>query len=213
MMLFAKVAGGEIVAYPYTIAQLRRDFPAVSFPDAPRSADLSGFGVVPVTMTGRPAESPGVVVVEATPTRVGGEWRQAWTARAETAQELADAKAAALATVDADAEAARLRFITPGAGQSLEYAATEAEARAYIAAPSSDPDAWPWINAERLASGGALTLAQVAQQVVALSAAWRATGAEIKRIRRAAKISIDSASTILAVRSVVDSIVWPTPQQ
>lgn len=210
-MLLAKVASGAIVAYPYTLANLRRDFPAVSFPEMPRAADLSVFGVVPVTMTGRPAEQPGAVVVETDPARVGGEWQQAWTVRAETPQEVAGAKASALAQVDADAEAARLRFITPGAGQSLEYAATEAEARAYLAAPSGAPEDWPWLNAERLAAGGTATLTQVAQQVIALSEAWHAIGAEIKRRRRAAKMAIEAATTAYAVREILDSIEWPAP--
>lgn len=210
-MLLAKVSGGAVVVYPYTVAQLRRDFPTVSFPEAPRAADLSGFGVVPVTITSRPAEQPGVVIVEASPVRVGGEWQQAWNTRVETAQELADAKSQALSDIDRAAEATRLRFITPGAGQSLEYTATEAEARAYLAAPTGDPAEWPWLNAERLASGGVATISAIAQQVVTLAEAWRNTGAEIKRLRRSAKLAVEAAATVYEVRAIVDGVVWPSP--
>jgi hypothetical protein len=211
-MLYARVnAGGLIVEYPYSIAQLRADNPRVSIPLPPSAQDLASFGVVPVLRTGRPAEQPGAVVVEGEPIRIGGEWQQSWNVRAETPPELAAAKAAAAAEIDTAAEAARLLFITPGAGQSLEYAATEAEARAYLAAPTNNPTDWPWLNAERLASGGTMTVAQVAQQVLALATAWRGVGAEIKRIRRAAKVAIESAATIHAVRGVVATVEWPVP--
>jgi hypothetical protein len=210
-MLLAKVSNGAVIAYPYSFAQLRRDYPSVSFPETLTTADLSSFGAVIVTRTGRPADQPGVVVVEAMPERVGGEWQQSWTVHAETPAELAEAKAQALREVDAAAEAARLRFITPGAGQSLEYAATEAEAREYIARPTNDPEDWPWLNAERVAAGGTSTILQVAQQVLEMAAAWRSVGSEIKRTRRTAKIAIESATSVLSVREVVSALDWPSP--
>ena len=210
-MAMAKISGGIVVAYPYTLAELRAEFPATSFPDNVSACDLAEFGVAHVVVTSRPAEGPGEVVEEGLPALVEGEWRQAWAARAETLEELAAAKAAAAAEIDADAEAARLRFITPGAGQSLEYAATEAEVRAYLAAPSGDPEDWPWLNAERLAAGGTATVAEVAQQVLALADAWRITGAEIKRIRRAAKLQVEAATTIAGVRAAVSGAAWPQP--
>lgn len=211
-MLHARVdANGAIVEYPYTIAQLRADNPRVSIPIPPTSQDLAVFGVVPVLRTGRPADQPGAVVVEGEPVRVGGQWQQAWNVRAEIPAELTAAKAAAATEVDAAAESARLLYITGGAGQSMEYAATEAEARAYLAAPSDVPADWPWLNAERLASGETMTIAQVANQVVAMAAAWRNVGAEIKRVRRAAKVSIEAATTIHAVREIVAAVEWPIP--
>lgn len=210
-MLMAKISGDTVAVYPYTRAHLAADFPRTSFPEPLSEGDLP-LGVVRVVYASRPAEQPGVVVEEAAPVRVAGEWWQSWSVRAETPEELAAAKAAAAADVDVQAEAARLRFITPGAGQSLEYSATEAEARAFVAANGAgDPDDWPWINAERLAAGGAATMAQVAQQVLALADAWRATGAEIKRVRRAAKLQVEAATTIAAVRAAVTGAAWPQP--
>ena len=211
-MALAKISGGTVVAYPYTLAQLRADFPATSFPEDVSACDLTEFGAVHVIAASRPAGDPGQAVEEGAPALIEGQWRQTWATRAETPEELVAAKAAAAAEVDAAAEAARLRFITPGAGQSLEYAATEAEARAFVAANGAgDPDDWPWINAERLAAGGAATMAQVAQQVLALADAWRATGAEIKRVRRAAKLQVEAATTIAAVRAAVTGAAWPQP--
>jgi hypothetical protein len=98
-----------------------------------------------------------------------------------------------------------------GAGQSLEYAATEAEAREYIARPTNDPEDWPWLNAERVAAGGTSTILQVAQQVLEMAAAWRSVGSEIKRTRRTAKIAIESATSVLSVREVVSALDWPLP--
>ena len=211
-MAMAKISGGIVVAYPYTLAELRAAFPATSFPDNVSACDLTEFGVAHVAMTSRPAEEPGEVIEEGAPALVEGEWRQTWVGRAETPEELAAAKATASAEVDGQAEATRLRFITPGAGQSLEYAATEAEARAFMAAGGAGaPEAYPWLNAERLAAGGSASLAEVAQQVLALADAWHATGAEIKRIRRAAKLQVEAAATIAAVRAAVAGTDWPLP--
>ena len=119
-MAMAKISGGIVVAYPYTLAELRAEFPATSFPDSALGCDLTEFGVAHVVITGRPAAVPGEVVEEGVPALVEGEWRQTWAARAETPEELAAAKAAALLEIDAAAEAARTRFITPGSGQALE---------------------------------------------------------------------------------------------
>ena len=210
-MLMAKISGDTVAVYPYTRAHLAADFPRTSFPDPLAEGDLP-LGVVRVVYASRPADQPGVVTVEGTPIRVAGEWWQSWSVRPETAGELAAAKAAAAIEIDAQAEAARLRFITPGAGQSLEYAATEAEARAFVAAGAAGaPEAYPWLNAERLATGGGATLAEVAQQVLALADAWRASGAEIKRIRRAAKLQVEAAVTIAAVRAALAGTDWPQP--
>lgn len=211
-MLVKLTAGGDVAAYPYTRAQLLADWPDVGFPDDLTGVDLTEFRAAHVTITGQPTTNPGEVVEEGAPALIEGEWRQTWVARAETLEELAAAKAAAAAKIDADAEAARLRLITPGAGQSLEYAATEAEARAFVAAGGTgEPEAYPWLNAERLAAGGTATVAQVAQQVLALADAWHATGAEIKRIRRSAKLQVEAAATIFAVRVAVAIIDWPQP--
>jgi hypothetical protein len=210
--MLARIVNGVVAEYPYSAAQLRAAFPQTSFPADLCGCDLAAFGAVHVVAVPHPALQPGEAADEGTPALVSGEWRQTWTVRAETPEELAAAKATASAEIDADAEAARLRFITPGAGQSLEYAATEAEARAFVAAGGTgEPEAYPWLNAERLAAGGTATVAQVAQQVLALADAWRASGAEIKRIRRAAKLQVEAATTIAAVRAALAGTDWPQP--
>lgn len=125
-------------------------------------------------------------------------------------------RAQLLAQVDADAEAARLRWITPGMGQMLEYQATEAEARAYLAAgcPAFDPAAHPFLAADRqamMAAGADLPdAATVAHAVIAAADAWRAAAAEIKRLRRAAKLGIAGATSVAQARAAA-LVAWPSP--
>jgi hypothetical protein len=121
-------------------------------------------------------------------------------------------KAAAIIAVDEAAEVARLQFITPGAGQAMEYQSGEAEARAYLADSSPDPANYPFLVAELnalVATGGTPTLAEVAAEVDAQAAAWRAVGSYIKELRRTAKMQIDAANSVAAVRAA-QQIAWPT---
>jgi hypothetical protein len=137
--------------------------------------------------------------------------------RLDLGPSLAALKQQLLSRVDAAAEAARLRFITPGAGQALEYQATEREARAYVAAGSPlpfDGAAYPFLEAERQAifdaTGPLLTGAEIAAMVIANADAWAATGAEIKRLRRSAKLLIEQATTPQAARAAAQ-VAWPQP--
>jgi hypothetical protein len=126
-----------------------------------------------------------------------------------------ETRAAAQAEVDRQAEVARRTFITAGSGQALEYEQTRAEADAAgLAADPLDPAAFPMLEAERAALetvGQSLTLREVAAQVLAEFAAWQSTGAEIKRVRRTAKLQIAAAPDNATVDVVVAGLVWPTP--
>ncbi len=119
--------------------------------------------------------------------------------------DLALMKERAAAEVDAAAEVARRRFITPGSGQAMEYLSTETEAQDFDAGGKGP---WPFLEAERDALGGKVTLAEVAAAVQAQVAAWRAVGGEIKRLRRAAKMAIDAAKTAAEVAAAT-VINWP----
>lgn len=117
-------------------------------------------------------------------------------------------RAAALAEIDAAAEAARGAFITRGAGQSMEYLATEAEARAFDA---GGPGPFPFLEAERDALGGTVTLAQVSADVLAQAGAWQTVGAAIKRARRAGKLAVEAAATVEEISVALAAISWPQP--
>lgn len=131
---------------------------------------------------------------------------------------LAAIKAAALVRIDAEAEAARLAFVTGGAGQALEYQATEAEGRAAVAAAASgatlDPADYPFVVAEMTAFaevGITVTLLDAAQQVVAQADAWQSTGSLIKALRRGAKLRVEAAGTPAEVAAAASGIPWPSP--
>ena len=117
--------------------------------------------------------------------------------------------------VDAAAETARLTFITPGAGQALEYQATQTQALAAAAAADPlDVALYPWLVAEQsaqAAAGVTVTLRTVATQVITLTNAWETVGAAIKEIRRSAKLQIAAATTEAEIQTVLDAITWPAP--
>lgn len=97
--------------------------------------------------------------------------------------------------VDEAAEAARLRYITPGAGQAMEYEAAASEAAQHAAGA---PGPWPMLQAE-VDAGLSADLAGAAQAVASARAAWSVIGAEIRRIRLAGKFAILNADTYAAV--------------
>jgi hypothetical protein len=135
------------------------------------------------------------------------EVRARWAADAPLALERA--RTGALAAVDAAAEAARLRYITPGAGQALSYLRKEEEARRFVALSQNDQAAatvgqFPMLAAALGADGD--TIAAVAGVVLNRAAAWGLIGAEIERRRLAAKRAIGAAAdeAAIAAAGVVD---------
>jgi hypothetical protein len=142
--------------------------------------------------------------------------------RFDLGSDLETLRAAALARIDAEAEAARLLFLTPGAGQAMEYLATEAEARAFLAAAagigSGKPtslDGYPLVAAVAralAAVGNVVQPAALAEQLVAQADAWRAAGAAIKELRRAARMRIAGAETAAGVRRAAE-VRLPAPRR
>lgn len=106
------------------------------------------------------------------------------------------------AQVDAEAEAFRLRFITPGAGQAITYLRKEQEAAAYLADPGATV---PILAAEAAAIG--MTVADLAQEVADASAQWLAIGTAIEARRRAAKKAIADATTIAEIHTAA-TVDW-----
>lgn len=124
-------------------------------------------------------------------------------------------KTAAIARIDTEAEEARMRFLTAGAGQMLEYQATQAEAaRSLTVSGELNPANYPYLAAEQqalLSVGVEVTLRQVAAQVLVVMEGWNLAGAEIKRLRRGAKLRIELATTIDEALAVGQGIPWPSP--
>lgn len=79
-MRYAKVSGNKIVKWPYTIDELKKDYPKTGFQDNTPEAALRRYGVVPVTIADKPSMLAGQRVRKnAEPTLVKGKWQIGWT--------------------------------------------------------------------------------------------------------------------------------------
>lgn len=86
--MYVKIANNEVEEFPYTLDQLKRDNPNVSFPETISSETLASYNVFPVTLTEPPAHDQLVeLVTMANPTLVDGVWTQAWTKVNRTEEE------------------------------------------------------------------------------------------------------------------------------
>ena len=112
----------------------------------------------------------------------------------------------ALAQVDAQAEAARQRHITPGAGHAMTYERKRAEAEALVRDPAPTPQAYPFLVAE--VGVTADTLAGVAMLVSLRAAEWTRHAVAIERARLTAKRNIERATSPRALREAVQ-VKWP----
>ncbi|MEZ5688696.1 MAG: hypothetical protein R3E21_07955 [Caenibius sp.] len=87
--LYARVVDGAVVAFPYTTAMLRADFPK-SWPVTDPIMLMDGeHDVVAVAPVEPPVASAGQIAEQASPVLVDGQWTQAWTVRGLSAQEQA----------------------------------------------------------------------------------------------------------------------------
>lgn len=79
----------EVITYPYSIAQLRKDNPQVSFPRDIPDERLGEWGVYRVAKVAQPVYNPEThTVEEGEPELIEGEWTQVWNVRELTSEEL-----------------------------------------------------------------------------------------------------------------------------
>lgn len=92
--MFVKTTNGQIDQYPYTVGQLRRDNPNVSFPRQVPDDTLAEFGVFPVTVPDDPVYDADTqkIVTSDQPSLVNGAWTLTKTVVALSADELAAVK-------------------------------------------------------------------------------------------------------------------------
>ena len=84
----------------YTIGQLRRDNPQVSFPQNIQDETLAEYDVYPMTATERPSYDPITQnLTEGTPALVDGVWMQVWNVTDATAEEVEQRKAEQLESI------------------------------------------------------------------------------------------------------------------
>jgi len=119
---------------------------------------------------------------------------------------LEEHKRAAKAGIDEAAERARLKYITPGAGQAMTYQQKAAEAAACVLDEHPQPERYPLLAAE--VGITASTLAGVAMVVSQANAQWAVIGAAIEAARLGAKSAVDAAADITAVHAAAD-VEWP----
>lgn len=94
--MYAKINNGLIEKYPYTIGELRKDNPQVSFPFHIAKETLTEYGMLLVEETEAPAVDSTQDVSEGTPVFKDGKWVQTWDVRYKPQEELdaiKDAKA------------------------------------------------------------------------------------------------------------------------
>ena len=88
-MLYLKAINDQVVQYPYSLGQLRKDNLNTTFPKQPSLASLAEFDVYPVTEV-TPTLADGEKLVKVwTPTLVSGEWVLPHQAVAKTEEDLA----------------------------------------------------------------------------------------------------------------------------
>ncbi|MHB1053463.1 MAG: hypothetical protein ACYCZT_10400 [Thiobacillus sp.] len=120
---------------------------------------------------------------------------------------LDQAQAAAKTAIDAEAGAARARYITVVIGQEATYMLKEAQARAHKSAgyPSATVADYPMVEAEAKAlHGAAPTAAQIqsaADGIIAQADAWIAKAAQIERARIAGKRAVGAAVDVAGVET------------
>lgn len=88
--MYVKITNGSVDTYPYSVGQLRRDNPNVSFPKQIPDEMLVDYGVYPVSIDEQPsfAERTQTCVQNDTPTGSGSSWSLGWTTTSKTADEI-----------------------------------------------------------------------------------------------------------------------------
>jgi len=94
-MILVRYDGEQVLKYPYTLGDARREYPHVSFHDAVTSEDLQPFGIAVVHATDLPASNGCDVPFETDPVFDGSAWRQAWRLRPASHTETRSAKMSA----------------------------------------------------------------------------------------------------------------------
>ncbi|WP_288581449.1 hypothetical protein [uncultured Methylobacterium sp.] len=121
------------------------------------------------------------------------------------------------AAIDEQAEQLRTRFITPGAGQALEYQEAQTQAAAALkgAASAATAEKYPMLAAsigvdiDPETGAPATDIVGVARGVQAARDAWLAIGAAIRGVRLKGKAAIATAATVEEAVAAYDAIGWP----
>jgi hypothetical protein len=93
--MHALIENGQVKHYPYTVTDIRRAHPEVTFGNNPPDSVLAEFGMMRVFFTTQPEPGASQIVEEGTPTfnTEAGRWEQVWIVREKTAEEVAEERA------------------------------------------------------------------------------------------------------------------------
>ena len=76
--MFAKIINDVVEKYPYSIGELRKDNPNVSFPKNPSAETLAAFNTFEVVSKPQPEVDHTQDVGEGVPQKINGVWTQVW---------------------------------------------------------------------------------------------------------------------------------------
>lgn len=123
-----------------------------------------------------------------------------------TEGEIASAAAAPIvAECHAQIDGIADRAFTSSASRAARYIRKETEARAYVAAAEPDDADFPMLAAEATARG--MTVAALADGVIAAADAYAGLAAGIEALRATARIEIEAASTVEAMQTAARAAV------
>lgn len=90
--MYVKIVDNSIDQFPYTIGQLKRDNPNVSFPKVVSEEALASYGVYRVTYSDEPVHNARTqyCTLSDEPSLVDGNWVKVWTVHDKTADQIAD---------------------------------------------------------------------------------------------------------------------------
>lgn len=76
--MYAKIINDEVIQYPYSIRDLRIDYPNTSFPNNLTEDDLNSYNVYKIQSTSKPSCERNQKVEETTPVLENNVWKQKW---------------------------------------------------------------------------------------------------------------------------------------
>ena len=76
--MYIKIKNNLVEKYPYSISELKKDNPQVSFPESISDETLAEFNVYKVTQIDKPLVTYKQNLIEGTPVNENGIWKQIW---------------------------------------------------------------------------------------------------------------------------------------
>lgn len=115
---------------------------------------------------------------------------------------LSEQKAETIIEIDEIAGQKRLQYITSAPGQEVTYTAKLTDALAYKAAGyPEDVTTYPWIASESSATGQ--TPLAVTNLIIYTANLWTLVGSRIEGARQAAKIAVNTATSVTDIRTAL----------